>query len=84
MEETVEVPFTNPLTQIVPDALAGPVSVEETFCISAIVGGATALLSIAAYLTFKHKKNQSKPSELRDVDLPLNGNELNHYSLYVE
>lgn len=57
---------------------------EETICISAIAGAATALLSFAAYLVFKRKRDQSKQTELRDVDLPLHHNELNHYSLYVE
>jgi hypothetical protein len=48
------------------------------------LAGASTLLAIAAAITCMRRKIQPKAEKLRDVDLPLHKNELNHYSLYFE
>lgn len=57
---------------------------EDHFCTSLWIGGASVLLAIAGGIALKRRRMQPKKTELRDVDLPLHNNELNHYSLYVE
>jgi hypothetical protein len=48
------------------------------------LAGASTLLAIAAGVAFMRRKIQPGEEKLREVDLPLHRNELNHYSLYIE
>lgn len=58
---------------------------KDTLCSSLYVGAGTlAVLTIAAGFKCMRRRAAKKPAELRDVDLPLHNNELNHYSLYID
>lgn len=67
-------------------AMPGPVAPtkEEWSTTAYVAAGTISVLAALAGFNWMRRKVSKKQVELRDIDLPLHNNELNHYMLYVD